>query len=128
MIPISAFWCEILGCRHSNFWLLGCCWQLVIWACIYIKLGLMMFSNYLAPVCWDCHTICIGFQKHFLGSFQHGLPDHVFDIPSLSSQVAQMSELFSQELELPFPHPRNFPLFPFALHSPERVMVSLQGT
>lgn len=25
----------------------------------------MVFSNYLSPVCWDCHGICIGFQKHF---------------------------------------------------------------
>lgn len=61
--PVNAFrkYLEV----DSSVWLLGCCWQLVIWACTKIKLGLMVFSNYLSQVCWDCHGICIGFQKHF---------------------------------------------------------------
>lgn len=66
LIPISAFGVKYFEVDIVVFGLLGCCRQLVIWACTKIKLGLMVFRNYLSPVCWDCHAICIGFQKHFL--------------------------------------------------------------
>ena len=52
----------------------------------------MGFGIYLSSVYWDCYAICIGFHKHFL-TFHCGLLDHVSEILSLTSQVAQVSEL-----------------------------------
>ena len=53
----------------------------------------MGFGIYLSSVYWDRYAICIGFHKHFLTSFHCGLLDHVSEILSLISQVAQVSEL-----------------------------------